>query len=99
MKNRVGIIVLLIGVLHLLLGVVKFFNTFKEMVFEGLFNSGNGSERGWAIWFTTTGVIFIILGLALKFIEEQKLKIPVAIGWVIFYVAIFGGVLIPKSGF
>ncbi|WP_075342393.1 DUF6463 family protein [Tenacibaculum agarivorans] len=99
MKNRVGFIVLIIGVLHVLLGAIKFFRVFKEMFFEGLFNSGTGADRGWAIWFFTTGVVFIILGLAFKFIEKQKLKIPKTIGWIIFYLAIFGGVIIPKSGF
>ncbi|MGH1337930.1 MAG: DUF6463 family protein [Aureispira sp.] len=51
------------------------------------------------MWFTTVGVVFILLGLVLQFIEQQQLKIPKKIGWGFCLVAIIGGLLLPFSGF
>lgn len=99
MKNRVGFIIIVIGILHTILGVIKFSEVFSQMMLEGLFNTGIGSHRGWAVWFTVTGIVFIILGFALKFIEESKLNIPNNIGWGCLGVAILGGIIIPLSGF
>lgn len=99
MKNRVGLIVIVIGILHAVLGVIKFSEVFMQMIFEGLFNTGTGSHRGWAVWFTVTGIVFIILGFALKFMEESKLNIPNNIGWGLVGIAILGGFIIPLSGF
>ena len=99
MKNKIGIIVIIIGLLHTLLGIVKFSDIFAEMILEGFFDSGMGAERGWAVWFTVTGIVFVLLGLAIKQIEHQKMTIPKVLGWGLLFMALCGGLMIPVSGF
>lgn len=99
MKKKIGLTIIVIGVLHTLLSFVKFSGTFGEIISDGFFNSGVGAERGWAIWFMTTGIIFILLGLALNQLEQQKLHISKSIGWGLLFTAIIGGAIIPISGF
>ncbi|MEO0470757.1 MAG: DUF6463 family protein [Bacteroidota bacterium] len=99
MKNRIGRIIIVIGVLHGLLGLVKFSGSFTAMIAEGVFNTGAGSERGWAIWFTVAGPVFILLGLSLRSLEQHQIQIPNAIGWGLSILAVIGGIFIPVSGF
>lgn len=99
MKTKIGWIVIIIGSLHSLLGIVKFSESFLSMLSEGIFNTGAGPERGWAIWFTFCGIVFILLGLGLGFIEKKGMHIPKNIGWGLAGSAIMGGVILPVSGF
>lgn len=99
MRTKIGWIVIIIGSLHSLLAMVKFSESFGSMLSEGIFNTGTGPERGWAIWFTFCGILFILLGLGLKFIENKGLNIPKSMGWGLAGSAILGGLILPASGF
>ncbi len=98
MKNKIGIIIIVIGSLHLGLSFVKFSQVFTQMLSEGIFDSVVGAERGWALWFTFTGIVFILLGYAIKYMEQQNLAIPTPIGWLLLIASIFCGILLPLSG-
>jgi len=99
MKNKIGIIIIVIGSLHLGLSFVKFSQVFKQMLSEGIFDSAIGAERGWALWFTFTGIVFILLGYAIRYMEQQNLAIPTPIGWILLTASIFCGISLPLSGF
>ena len=99
MKQKAGISIIIIGILHSILGFVKFSNSFSEIIYNGFFNTVSGAEKGWALWFTITGIVFILLGIAISFIEKNGLKPPSGIGYILSATAILGGVMLPLSGF
>ena len=99
MKNKIGLSIIVIGVMHTLLSLMKFSDTFSEIIKEGIINSGLGANRGWAIWFTVTGFVFIFLGLAIQALEQHQLTVPKLIGWGLLLTAVIGGLMIPLSGF
>ncbi len=99
MKNKNGLFILVIGALHLILGIIKFKTPLYQMFIEGLFNTAIGAERGWAVWFIITGVLLVCLGLTIKQLELSNHPPPMSLGWVLLFTSIVGIVLIPISGF
>ncbi|OJJ15359.1 hypothetical protein BKI52_38750 [marine bacterium AO1-C] len=99
MKNNIGVVVIIIGVLHSLLGFVKHSGVFGGMLSNGLLNTGNTIERNLAFWFTFAGITFMLLGYLIKYIESQKLAVPITFGWLLLGAAVVGVVILPISGF
>lgn len=99
MKHRIGMIVIAIGILHTMLGLVKYAGIFGAMVSEGLINTAGTNERNLAIWFTFCGTVFIMLGYTMKTIEGHTGRIPSPLGWSMFASAVLGGLILPISGF
>ena len=99
MKNNIGVIVIVIGVLHSLLGLVKHAKVFGGMLSSGLLNTGGSVERNLAFWFTFAGITFMLLGYLIKYIESQKMEVPIVFGWLLLGTAILGVTILPVSGF
>ncbi|WP_394750999.1 DUF6463 family protein [Spongiimicrobium salis] len=99
MKNKIGIIILIIGVLHLLLGLVKFSSVFGGMLSEGWLNTAEGDTRGRALWFTFTGLVFLMFGFAIGYLEKEGLQVPRSLGWWLLASTILGATALPLSGF
>ncbi len=51
------------------------------MFYEGILNNGQGTQIGWFIWFTFTGVLFIFLGIIITYNEKKYLKIPTTLSY------------------
>ncbi len=99
MKNRIGLIIIIIGTLHTLLGIIKFSKSFTEMISKGLINSASTIEDGLAFWFTFTGVLFILLGYLTNYLEQNGLTVPKPLGWILIASSIVGVIIFPISGF
>ncbi len=98
MRNKIGIAIIIIGIGHTSIGLLRFLDVFGTMFFEGLVSTGSGEVRGWAFWFTFAGLLMIALGIAVRSIERQGATIPKALGWMLIISSIVGVVVFPLSG-
>lgn len=99
MKKRAGIILIVIGVLHSLLGLVKYSDHFLSMAKSGLINSAQTTSDKLAFWFTFAGLLFTGLGYLVNNQTRQGVKTPRAFGWMIIGASAAGIVFLPVSGF
>lgn len=99
MKNKIGISILIIGILHMCLGSIKYASHFKEMIIKGIFNTANTNEQKLAFWFTFCGIIFILLGYLVMQLEKNNLQIPSTFSWSLLTCSITGIIILPISGF
>ncbi|MEL6538390.1 MAG: DUF6463 family protein [Bacteroidota bacterium] len=99
MSKRIGIILIVIGALHTLLGLVKNSSVFMEMIADGMWNTAQTAERGLAFWFTFACILFMILGYAVHYLERQSILAPKPLGWFLLGGTLLGVVFIPASGF
>lgn len=89
----------MIGILHIIFGLIRFREDLLAMVMEGLLATGGGEARGWAFWFTFAGVLLFMIGSLISTMEEKNITIPVHLGWVLAIGSIVGLIIFPVSGF
>ena len=96
-----GLMMLLIGLLHVTTGVVAFHPAFREMLASGLVDSAREPmEHRLAFWFTFTGLLMGLVGYLMDWIvRQQRMRLPVAFGYVLTGLCVVGIILIPPSGF
>ena len=99
MKKRVGLIIIIIGSLHVSLGLVKFFKPFLDMISNGLINTAGSTENSLAFWFTFPGLLFIFLGYVTNHVERNHLAVPKQFGWMLLASSTLGVAVLPISGF
>lgn len=99
MKNTIGLLTIITGILHFLLGLFKFKLQFTNIIFSGFFNKIKAYDNGHAFWFTFAGILLIIIGILIKFIEQKNLVVPKSICWFFLFSGIIGVSLLPVSGF
>lgn len=95
-----GILLLLTGILHILVGLVESFDTWKKIICEGLIDTiGNDLERGLAFWFLMCGVLFMLLGYTIHYyIKKEEQPAPILLGYFLLFVSILVCLAIPLSG-
>lgn len=99
MKNRIGLIIMIIGILHSLLGLVTFSGSFAEMISGGLVNTATSLENNLAFWFTFSGFLIIFLGYLGNYLEKKNLALPKPLGWMLLAGSLLGVIILPVSGF
>lgn len=95
-----GIFLLLTGVLHVVIGLIKSWAIWCNIVSDGFINSvGNDIERGFVLWFLLAGVLFILLGYTLHYyIKKEQQPAPLLLGYLILIVSVLTCFILPRSG-
>ena len=99
MKNKIGISIIIIGILHVCLGFVKYQTSFMNIFSQSVFNSIKTHEEKLAFWFTFCGIIFMLLGYLIYLLEKHQIKIPKRFSWSFLASTILGVIILPVSGF
>lgn len=112
MKKMNGLLLIVAGCFHTLLGVIAGWSQLRAMVSYGVWNAlGQQSQTQclsslscmqWNAlwWFIALGFMFIILGMVFYWIESRLQRcVPGVVGWGLFFVSFLGAVLVPASGF
>ena len=96
-----GLIMLLIGLLHVITGLVAFRPAFVQMLAAGLLGSAREPmEHQLAFWFTFAGLLIGLIGYLMDWVvRRQNLRLPVAFGYILTGLCVVGIILIPPSGF
>lgn len=99
MKNWIGKAIAFIGVIHTTLGLVIFRKILQDLFSEGLFNTVNGQmDREFFYWFTMFGVVLIIFGALVNWIEQTTGELPNWLGWTCFIFTVVLLIIMPISG-
>jgi len=99
MKRWIGRFLVAVGFIHTLFGVIVFKSTLAILFHEGFFNTVNGqSDRELAFWFISFGVLAMILGWCMDWIESQGTGFPRSLGWILLIFALIVIIIMPISG-
>ncbi len=96
-----GILMLLIGLLHVTTGFIRFNTEFGRMLAAGLVDTARQPlGQRLAFWFTFAGLLMGLIGYLMDWIvRRQGMRLPGAFGYGLTGLCIIGLVLIPLSGF
>ncbi len=95
----IGISIIIIGVIHSAFGFVGFRRTIGTIFSEGLFNTVNGQpEREFAFWFIFFGLLMIVFGAFVNWIERLGIKLPKFLGWNLLALTVLIVMIMPISG-
>lgn len=98
-----GVMLMVIGVAHLLVGVIGFGDTFAAMAADGLVGSlGDGrdaTERETAFWFEVTGLVLVLLAGLIIWVERHAGVPPLGLAIGLAALAVAGGAVAPASPF
>lgn len=94
-------IVFALGIVHCLLGLVRFKKPFTEAVIEGFYGKFAGiPERRLAFWFTIFGLMLVMCGhLAVLAVTDGNMALLRVIGIYLLAVSVLGAAALPKSPF
>lgn len=101
-KRQVGLLLMLTGLLHTVVGLFGYMNQLNPIVADGLWNTVSEGqwERTTAFWFMMFGFMLIFLGYTADWIMKKKgITLPAAFGWMLLAVCLVGVVIMPVSGF
>ena len=101
-KRQVGLLLMLTGLLHTVVGLIIYMKQLQPIVAGGLWSTvGEGQwDRGTAFWFMMFGFLLILLGYTADWLMKKKeIALPAAFGWTLFAVCLIGAVVMPVSGF
>lgn len=95
-----GIFLIVTGVLHTLIAIVRGRDVFWDMIQDGLFNSvSNDCSRQFPFWFLVCGIIIIFMGQILNYyIKREQKPAPLFLGYNLLIFSIIGCIIIPISG-
>lgn len=98
-KKWIGISIILIGILHLSVGLIFIGHIGLQLLQEGLFNTVNGEPMREAFfWFMFGGLTMIIIGKLVGWYEEQEIDIPHFVGWSLLSLSLLVVIVMPISG-
>jgi len=99
MINRIGKIIIILGIIHSIFGFIFFRNIFPELVREMLFNSIKYQlDRQTAFWFIYFGFATLIIGGLIDWIEHKNLELPSFLKWSFLAITLLGCFIMPISG-
>lgn len=88
------------AVLHMLLGIVVFWQPLQAIVMSGVINSITPHyDRGMVFWFLLFGGLLWLLGHMTQWIETRYSDVPRSLGWGLLGIALIGILVMPVSGF
>lgn len=102
MRVWIGRSLLLIGVIHVVFGIVFFGDAFAPVLREGVFNTVTQAappDRGIAFWFFFAGFLTLVVGGLVHHVESLAIAFPGLLPWSLLALAVAGCVLMPVSGF
>ena len=99
MRRWVGRWIAAVGVIHCLVGLMVFSRPLTEIVTAGFWNSVDGhAGRPLAFWFEFAGLLTIVFGLAVDWIEKERNRFPPAVSYGFFTITALAIVAMPLSG-
>jgi Family of unknown function (DUF6463) len=106
-KNKVGRLLMTIGILHVLGGAYVGREPIARIVREGFIgeaDSGLGNvpehmDKELAFWFMLWGPYIFVLGQLASWAEREGKRLPAHIGWQLVAINLIAAVLDPKGGF
>lgn len=112
MKLNNGKILIAIGIAHFSLGIspfafgkqfLMFADNFFFKISEGLFefpllNGQMNYENFAAFWFVYFGLLIILIGVLVGFVEKTNRQLPKGFIWLYLFVVLIGAFMIPFSG-
>ncbi|MBB3109623.1 hypothetical protein FHS18_001686 [Paenibacillus phyllosphaerae] len=101
-KRPIGLLLMLTGLLHSIVGIAIYAKHFVPIFSEGLWNTvGEGQwERGTAFWFMMFGLLLMLIGYISDWLMKKKgIAPPASFGWLLFVICLIGAVIMPVSGF
>ncbi len=100
MTRWIGRYVIGVGVLHNAVGVALYSRPLRAIVDAGGWNAVDPYvDRNMVFWFLVTGLVFVLLGALVDWIEAQGLPLPRRLGWGLLALVALGGFCMPVSGF
>lgn len=95
----IGTFIVGIGVVHSLFGVLGFHGQLAIWLGEGLWNTVNGqAEREFPFWFLAFGILAIIFGFLVDWVERRHAELPRFLGWSLLGLTVAVVVIMPISG-
>ena len=99
MSRWVGRSILAVGVIHCLVGALVFSRPLKELFGDGLWNAVDGHPgRPLAFWFECAGLLTILFGIAIDWIEKEGKGFPVTLRYGFLLLVVVAIVAMPFSG-
>lgn len=94
----VGPALIVVCMLHCILALVSAGAVWQSALSDGWIGAFTSVERQLVFWFLTTGLVGVVLGLAITVVERQQ-RLPWLISVPLAVVAAFGVITSPASGF
>ena len=99
MKRWVGRWLAFVGIIHCVVGLIIFFDPLSAIVRDGIWNAVDGYPgRPLAFWFEFVGMLTILFGATIDWIEKEFGKFPVFLGYGFLALNILGIVTMPIGG-
>lgn len=101
-KRQVGLLLMLTGLLHTVVGLIIYMNQLQPIVTDGLWNSvvEGQWERATVFWFLMFGFMLIFIGYTADWLMKKKgIAPPAGFGWILLTVCLLGVIVMPASGF
>jgi len=100
MRNRLGIILMAIAVLHELVGLFFYSDALQDIFRAGFFNTINPPywERDAAFWFLMFGIALFLMGWVTQWMIEQTGTVPKFFSFGLLTMCIIGVMMMPASG-
>lgn len=99
MKNWIGKSILGIGLIHCTFGLAMLWPIFVEILREGFFNTVHQQPMREAFfWFEFFGVVLIILGALVDWVEKKEMGWPQFLNWALLVMTATMLMIMPVSG-
>ncbi len=99
MKRWVGRWIIGVGIIHVAFGVVVFRERLLAILRDGVWNAVDGySGRPLAFWFVFAGLLTIVFGSLVDWVESRGLSTPRFVGWTFLVLVVLGIVTMPIGG-
>ncbi|WP_373232402.1 DUF6463 family protein [Cohnella sp.] len=101
-KRQVGLLLMLTGLLHTVVGLFGYMEQLQLIAADGLWNTVEEGqwERTTAFWFMMFGFLLMILGYTADWLMKKKgIEPPTVFGWMLLLLCLTGAVIMPVSGF
>ena len=88
-----------VGAVHCLVGVLIFTAPLMEIVYSGVWNSVDGFKgRPLAFWFEFTGLLTIVFGAAIDWMESVDMSLPPFVAYAFGALVLLAIVAMPVGG-
>ena len=100
MQRWVGRYLIAVGLLHTAAGIVLYRQPLAAIIRAGGWNSVDPHfDRNTAFWFLVAGILFMLIGGLVDWLESQHLRPPGFLGYGLAALAAVAVFLMPLSGF
>ena len=106
-KNKVGRLLMTIGVLHVLGGSIVGREPIARILREGFIGEGDSGlgnvpehmDKELAFWFMLWGAYIFVIGQLASWAEAEGKRLPARVGWQLVVINFIAALLDPKGGF